>query len=108
MLAQAWRYAAHPVRRQREERARARCVATEAKWAQLGESGTAWFHRLGRARPPRAPITALRLPLVDSAGGGVTVAPAEVLQGLAAFFDGDAGGLFCQREVDLAAQHPIG
>ena len=106
-LAQAWRHAAHRVRRHRDERARARVLATEAKWAQLGESGTAWFHRLGRARPPRAPITALRLPPADPAGGGVTVAPAEVLQGLAAFFDGDAGGLFCQREVDLAAQQVL-
>ena len=30
--------------------------------------------------------------------------PAEVLAGLAAFFDGDAGGLFCKRAVDPAAQ----
>jgi hypothetical protein len=31
-------------------------------WAQHGEAGTAWFHRLGRTRPPRAPITALQPP----------------------------------------------
>ena len=30
--------------------------------------------------------------------------PAEVLAGLASFFDGDAGGLFCKRAVDPAAQ----
>ena len=95
-LAQAWRHAAHRARRHLEEREHARGLAAQAVWAQQGETGTAWFHRLGRTRPPRAPITALQPPGPASPGAALVEGSAEVLAGLAAFFDGDAGGLFLQ------------
>ena len=101
----AWRSAAHRARRHHEERSRAAFLATEAAWAKLGESGTAWFHRLGRARPQRAPI--LSLAHGHLGAGGPVHSPAQVLQGLAAFFDGDVGGLFCMRAVDPAAQQVL-